>query len=334
MNILSPTARLRRCISLFFISVAVSTFGVSAVSAAEPTFPTKLVRIICAFPPGNSSDVVARIISERLATRWGQSVIVENRPGASGTIAAQAVMRSPADGYTLLMTSTSFVINKSVLKNVPYDLEKDFSAVSLINSIPVALLVRPDFPATNMKEWVAEVQANPGKYASAHPGVGTMHNLTTKLLEQQTKTELLEVPYNGSTQALSDIMAGTTDMMFEAANSAFNFVNSGRLRAIAVSGPSRYYALPDVPTLAEQGIDVETLGFTALLAPAGTPKDIAGFINSELQAVLKDPKVQETMKTAALDVYQPMDAVAAQDWLISESKKWAQIASAAHIKQE
>lgn len=297
-------------------------------------FPAKPVRIVCAFPPGNASDVVARIIAEQLSRRWGQSVYVENKPGASGILAAQAVQQAAPDGHTLLMTSTSFVVNNAVMKNVPYNVRNDFEAVSLINSIPVVLLVGPKFPANTMQEWLAEVKRNPGKYSYAHPGVGTIHNLTMKMLLQKTGTDILEVPYKGSVQALTDIMAGGCDMMFEAANSAYTYVEGGKLRALATSGPTRYYALPNVPTMKEAGIDISTVGFTVMMAPARTPSAVTDFVNAEVQLALKQPDVVATMKRVALELYPPMGAPAVQTWLAGQSERWAQIATAAHIEKE
>lgn len=301
---------------------------------AQPSYPAKPVRIVCAFPPGNASDIVARILAEQLSKRWGQPVVVENRPGASGIIAATTVQQSPADGYTLLMTSTSFIVNASVMKNVPYDIKKDFTGVSLINSVPVILLVSNRFPAKTMAQWVEEVKSHPGKYTYAHPGVGTIHNLATKLLLQKTGTNVVEVPYKGSMQALTDIIGGSGDMMFEAANSAHSFVETGKVRALATSGPARYFALPDVPTLKESGVDISAVGFTALIAPAGTPRQIIDFVNGEVQIALKRPEVQETLKKSAMELYPPMDAQSVQAWLANESDRWAQVASMARIAKE
>lgn len=331
MNI--PPQKLLRRRSVIALSAALSC-ALAVPAMADAVYPNKAVKIVCAFPPGNAADIVARILGEHLARRWGQAVYVENRPGASGIIAAQAVQRSPADGYSLLMTSTSFVINKSVMKSVPYDVQKDFAAISLVNSIPVVLLVRNDFPAKNMAEWVAELKRHADKYSYAHPGVGTIHNLSTKLLLQKTGTNLVEIPYKGSVQALTDIMAGNGDMMFEAANSAFTFVESGKVRALATSGPTRYFALPNVPTMKEAGVDISTVGFTALMAPAQTPKDITNFLNKEVQAVLRLPDVQATLQKVALELAPPMDAAATQSWLVQESERWAAVASSANLTKE
>ncbi|AZG11159.1 tripartite tricarboxylate transporter substrate binding protein [Pigmentiphaga sp. H8] len=329
-----PNSRVSRRSMLMMSATTLAASAGFVPAHAQPSYPSKPVRIVCAFPPGNASDIVARILGDQLSKRWGQPVVVENRPGASGIIAATAVQQAPADGYTLLMTSTSFIVNASVMKNVPYDVKKDFTGVSLINSVPVILLVSNRFPAKTMAQWVEEVKRHPGKYTYAHPGVGTIHNLTTKLLLQKTGTDVVEVPYKGSMQALTDIIGGSGDMMFEAANSAYTFVETGKVRALATSGPARYYALPDVPTLKESGVDISAVGFTALIAPAGTPRQIVDFLNGEVQIALKRPEVQETLKKSAMELYPPMDAQSVQAWLANESDRWAQVASMAKIPKE
>jgi tripartite-type tricarboxylate transporter receptor subunit TctC len=297
-------------------------------------YPSKTIKVVCAFPPGNSSDIAARLLGEQLQKRFGQPVIVENRPGASGIIAATAVQKAPADGYTLLMTSTSFVVNKAIIKDLSYDVQRDFAAVNLINSIPAVLLVNKAFPANNLKEFIAEVSRQPGKYSYGHVGVGTIQNMSMKLFQQRSNTSFNEVPYKGSAQAISDIAGGSLDMMFEAANSAYTLVEAGRVRAIVSTGPKRYSLLPNVPTLIESGLDVTVVGFTVLMAPAGTPAPILSRLNSALQTILNSSDTQAAMRKMGLEVYPQLDNVAVDKWLASEGEKWEKVAAAAKIPKQ
>jgi tripartite-type tricarboxylate transporter receptor subunit TctC len=324
----------RRRALLAFGLAGAAGLGAPLRALGNETYPNKTVRIICAFPPGNSSDLASRILSDQLQRRWKQAVVVENRPGASGIIAATAIQNAPPDGYSLLMTSTSFVINGSVMKSATYDIDKDFTAISLINSIPVVLLVRKDFPANTLTEFVDLVRQNPGKYSYAHPGVGTVQNMTMKLFMSKTGTRLNEIAYKGSVQAMTDIVGGFTDVMFEASNSAFTFVESGRVKALACSGPAPYFALPKVPTMKQSGVDVNVVGFTVIMAPGSTPRDVVDYVNGEIKTVLGTPEVIAAMQHAGFEVYPQMGAAEVGQWLLRESSRWEQVARAANIAKE
>jgi tripartite-type tricarboxylate transporter receptor subunit TctC len=316
-------------------SAALATVGISTQAAAfEANFPTKPITIICAFPPGNSSDLIARLLSDQLSKRLGRPVVVDNRPGASGIIAASAVQKSQGDGYTLLMTSTSFIVNKAVLANVPYEVEKDFTPVTLINSIPAVLIVDKASPVKDFKDLLAQVRQRPGKMSYGHPGSGTIQNLSMKLFLQQVGGDILEVPYKGSVQAVTDINGGNLDMMFEAANAAYTLVQGGRVRTLVTTAPNRYSLLPDVPTLREEGIDVTVVGFTALMAPAGTPAEITGRLNREIQDILKMPEVTARVRNMGLENFPPMSPPEVAQWMKQEAGKWERVARTAKIPKQ
>jgi tripartite-type tricarboxylate transporter receptor subunit TctC len=312
-------------------AVAASTTG--GLSASS--YPVRQIKIICAFPPGNSSDIAARLLAKELEKKWGQTIIVENHPGASGTIAASLVKDAPADGYTLLMTSTSVAINSAVLKNLPYDLYRDFSALNFVNSISAVLLVSPSFPGKTLDDLMRLAKADPGKFSYGHPGVGTIQNMSAKFFMQQTGVKLTEVPYKGSVQAITDIIGGRLTMMFEADNSAYGLVKSGKLRALATTGAQRYFGLPDVKTMKEQGTDVNVAGFTILLAPKAVPADVVAKINHDVNAALQSPAVVAGMNKIGLAVAEPlMPAAQTQTVLLSDRTRWENVAKAAGIQKE
>lgn len=326
-----------------FSEVAASWFKQAAVGmgmlalaagAHADDYPNKPIKIVCAFPAGNAADIIARVMAEQLSPRLGQPVVVENKAGASGTIAASAVLQAPADGYTLLMTSTSFAINSAVLKSVPYNLESDFIPISMVSSVPAILIVNRSFPANTFAEMLDLMKRNPGKYTYGHPGAGTMQNMTMKLFSRSFGVDVLEVPYKGSVQAVTDIVGGSLDMMFESGNSAAAFVKSGKVKAIATSGPTRYYGLPEVPTVGEAGNDFKVLGWIALVAPAKMPAPIVERLNKEVVALLQEPAVAEKMRGLGFDVYPQKSPAEFKAQLLGEERQWNAIALSAGISKE
>lgn len=298
-------------------------------------FPSHTVKIICAFPPGNSSDIAARLLAKALEKTWGRTVIVENHPGASGTIAASLVKDGIPDGHTLLMTSTSVAVNSAVMQNMPYDIDRDFSALNFINAISAVLLVSPNSNVQSLADLIRIAKTEPGKLSYGHPGIGTIQNMSAKLFMQKTGTALNEVPYKGSVEAVTDIIGGRLTMMFEADNSAFGLVHSGKLRALATSGPTRFFGLPDVKTMKEQGVDVDVVGFTVLMAPKATPSDVVAKINHDVDTALASPDVVAGMNRIGLAVYAPqMSAAQTQAQLLSDRDKWEGVARAAGIKKQ
>jgi tripartite-type tricarboxylate transporter receptor subunit TctC len=315
-------------------ALAGSTMMLAAPGAwAAPAWPRGMVKIICAFPPGNSSDIAARILAKELESRWGKTVIVENHPGASGTIAASLVKDARPDGQTLLMTSTSIAINSAVIARLPYEIDRDFAALNFVNTISAVLLVAPSCPAKNLAELIALAKEKPGALSYGHPGIGTIQNMSAKLFMQKTGVRLTEVPYKGSVEAVTDIIGGRLTMMFEADNSAYGLVKSGKLRALATTGAEPYFGLPDVPTMKQQGEDVNVSGFTILMAPKGVPADVVAKINKDVNDALVAPAVVTGMQRIGLSVAKPpMSAAQTQSTLLADRSQWETVAKAAGIE--
>lgn len=332
-----PRRAAMRRLGLLGLSSVAAASGVgligSAPAYAASEWPRGIVKILCAFPPGNSSDLAARLLAKELETRWGKSVIVENHPGASGTIAASLLKDAQPDGLTLLMTSTSVAINSSVIAKLPYDIERDFSALNFVNTISAVLLVAPSCPAKNLADLIALAKAKPGSLSYGHPGIGTIQNMSAKLFMQKTGVKLTEVPYKGSVEAVTDIIGGRLTMMFEADNSAYSLVKSGKLRALATTGDQPYFGLPDVKTMKQLGEDVSVSGFTILIAPKATPADVVAKINHDVNDALAMPSIVAGMQRIGLTIAQPpMNAAQTQTTLVSDRDQWLTVAKAAGIE--
>jgi len=318
--------------------LAAAAMTATAVCAHAQQYPSKVIRIIAPFPPGNASDLVARIMADALQPRLGQSVIVENKPGASGTIGASQVAKSTPDGHTLLMTSTSFGINTAVLANMPYDIEKDFEPVTLLAWVPMVLVVTPDFPAKDLREFVSLVKKNPGKYSFANVGKGSIQNLTMELFLNTVGLQAVAVPYKGSAQAIGDVMSGTIPFMFDATNSSMGQIKSGRVRPLVQTGTERFPGLESVPTAMESGVpeakQFVVTGWAGMLAPAGTPKAIIKRLNDDVAGVMQSPEVRDRFAKQGLQPYPPSSPERFAEYLRAEIKKWGAAAAAAKIERE
>jgi tripartite-type tricarboxylate transporter receptor subunit TctC len=271
--------------------------ALASVGAHADTYPSKPIKLIVPFPAGGTTDIVARTIGQELTKTWGQQVIVENRPGAGGNIGSEAVAKAPADGYTLLMgTVGTHGINASVYKKLPYDAVKDFAPITLATSVPNILVVHPALPVKSVKELIAYAKANPGKLNFASSGNGTSIHLAGELFKTMTGVQMTHVPYKGSAPALTDLLGGQVQLMFDNMPSALPHVKTGKLRALAVTAAKRSPATPDLPTIAESGVPgFEATSWFGLLAPAGTPKEIVTKLNKEVVRILKTPDVKERL---------------------------------------
>jgi tripartite-type tricarboxylate transporter receptor subunit TctC len=258
-----------------------------ALGAAAQNYPTKPVRVIVPFPPGGGTDILARVLGEKLTTSWKQQVIVENRPGAAGSIGATTVAKSPADGHTLLMSSTASLTQENV---------SQFAPISLVSAPPYIVVVHPSLPAKSIKELVAFAKSNKGKVAYGSTGPGAASHLSAELFKSMAGVDMLHVPYKGVGQAVNDLMGGHVQVMFAPSQAVMPHVQSGRLRALAVTSGKRSSAAPDLPTVAEAGIaGYEAVGWFGLLAPAGTPQDIVKKISADVNRVLAMPDVKERL---------------------------------------
>jgi tripartite-type tricarboxylate transporter receptor subunit TctC len=265
-----------------------------AGGALAQAWPSKPVKLIVPYPPGGPTDIVARVIAQKLQTQTGQPFIIDNRPGAGGNTGAEAVARSAPDGYTLLVATTAHAINPSLFKNMGYQFGKDFAPISQLTSGPLVVVVNPALPAQNITELIALAKAKPAEMNFASSGNGQSTHLSAELFNSMAGTQIRHVPYKGSAPALADTMGGQTQLMFDTMLSAMPLVKSGKLRALAVTSAQRSPAAPDLPTIAESGLPgYEAIAWNGLLAPVGTPKDVVAKLSAELRTALSQPDVRE-----------------------------------------
>jgi tripartite-type tricarboxylate transporter receptor subunit TctC len=255
---------------------------------AQGAFPTHAVTMIVPFPPGGGTDTGARIVAQKLGAKWGQTVIVENKGGAAGSIGADMVAKAKPDGYTILMGNIGTqAINPSLYKKLPYDPATAFAPISLVAELPLAMMVNPAVPATSAKEFVALAKSQPGKLSYSSSGAGGAPHLAAEMFKEATGTFILHVPYRGGGPAISDLLAGHVQVSFMTVLEASGHVKAGKLRALAVTSSKRVGALPDVPTLAETVVPgFNSISWIGLLAPAATPKDVVEKISADVREVL------------------------------------------------
>ena len=306
----------------------------SAVAQAQD-YPSKMVRIVVPFPPGGSTDLLARKLAENLTQSLGQTVLVENRPGAGGTVGSAFVAHAPADGYTLLMGVTgSHAVSFSLYAKPTYDPVKDFAAISMIVSSPLMLVKNSKVPANNVAELVSYAKKNPGKLSFGSPGNGTSMHLTGEMFALATGTQLLHVPYKGSAPALNDLLGGQLDIMFGDLLVVQQFVKSGKIQALAVTSSKRHPMFPDVPTIAESGVpNFEALSWQGLFAPAGTPPAVVTRLNAEVVKVLDRPDMKEFFSSQGF-IVTPTSPEQFKTFVAAEVTKWAAIVKAAGVPVE
>jgi tripartite-type tricarboxylate transporter receptor subunit TctC len=312
---------------------------VAALIAAVPmaradSYPVRPVRVLVPFPPGGATDIVARIMAQRLSDRLGQQFAVENRPGASGNIAISIAAKAAPDGYTLLATSSVFVVNPSLYAKLTWDPFRDFAPISCMGGSPNSLLINPDVPAKTVLGLIDWVHASPGTRSFATPGNGTTPHLAGELFRLAYKLDMVAVPFAGAAPALQSLMQGQTPMAFMTLSNATELIRAGNVRLLAVTGAKRSPAIPDAPTMAEAGVPdqvSDTLQF--VLAPAGTPPTIIARLNAEIVRLIGLPDVQQQFAGLGFDpLGNTPDAAAAQ--IKDEIAKWAKVVHDAGIKIE
>jgi tripartite-type tricarboxylate transporter receptor subunit TctC len=315
---------------------AVAIVAAAAVAGpclpADDDYPTRPVRIIVPFAPGGSTDVVARVLAEKLGTELKGSFVVDNRAGAGGNIGADAVAKSAPDGYTLLMATTGVLaINQHLYKSMPYDPDRDFTPVSYTSLITNILVVNPEVAARSPAELVSLAKAKPGALTFASSGAGSSTHLSGELFKALAAVDILHVPYKGSSQALIDVMAGQVTMLFDNAPSALPFVQQGKLRALAVTSTKRLPNLPDIPTLEEAGVKgYESLSWSGIVAPAGTPRAVIAKLNAAIDRILKMEDVRARFAALGVEpVGGPPEAFARH--VRAESEKWGKVVRTAGI---
>ena len=314
--------------------VAMSLLGLGMMAPARAdTYPSHPVRWVVPYAAGGATDVLSRLICQRLSERLGQPFIVENKPGAGSNIGTQAVIASPPDGYTLLLTSTANAINASFDPSLPFDFAKDIAPVAGVARIPLVLVVNNDLPARNAAEFIAYASANPGKMSVASSGIGTSLHLSGELFKAMAGVQFIHVPYRGSAPGLTDLMSGQIQGMFDNVTSSFELVRAGKLRALGVTTRERSEILPDVPPIADTLTGYETSSFYGVGAPHDTPQEIVDLLNKEINAALADPTIKQRLgDLGAIPIRGNAKEFAAM--LTTETERWRKVVEMSGQKKE
>ena len=312
----------------------VSPALVDAGGALAQVYPSHSVRMIVPFAAGGPTDVIARIVAQKLSETWGQQIYTENVPGGGGNTGAAMAARSPADGYTILVVSTGFIVNPSMFAKVPYDPIKDFAPVTLVASSPNVLSVYPELPARSVRELIDLVKANPGKYSFAQPGTGSTPHLAGELFKLKFGLDLVTVPFNGAALAINSTLGGHTPVVFTALPPAMANIKDGKLRGLAVLSLKRAAVLPDVPTMAEAGVpDQESDTLTGVVVPAGTPKEIIDRWHDEIARMVALPDVKQRLQDLGFEPVADQPSHFGER-IKTEIAKWAKVVHDANIKAD
>jgi tripartite-type tricarboxylate transporter receptor subunit TctC len=304
-----------------------------AVPAAALDYPTRQPHIIVGYPPGGSTDIVARLIGNWLSKRLGQTFVVENRSGAGNNLGTEAVVRAKPDGYTLLLVNPANTINASLYKHLNFNFLNDIDPVANIIRVPNVMEVNPNVPAKTVAEFIAYAKANPGKINVASSGNGTSIHLSAELFMLMTGVKMTHVPYKGSAPALVDLLAGQVQVMFDNMPSSIGHLKAGKLRPLAVTTDKPSPELPDVPTVAETVPGYEASAFFGFGVPHGTPKEIVDLLNKEMNLAMKDPEIQARLKDLG-GIEAPGSAQDFGDFLKAETAKWEKVVKAANVSIE
>jgi len=319
-----------------FLHLAASAVVLPALShvASAQAYPTRPVRIIVPFAAGGTSDVIARLVAQKLTENLGKQFYVENQVGAGGNLGMGNAGRAVPDGYTILFATSSYVVNPSLYPKVPYDPDKDFVPLTVMADAPNILLVHPSVPARTVRELVALIKANPSKYSFAHTGIGTTPHLSGEMFKRSAALDLAAVPFSGGAPAAQSTVAGHTPILFNSLALTVPLVKDGKLRALAVAAKARAAVLPDVPTMDEAGLkDQEANTFQAMLVPAATPKEIQDLLHREIVKALKLPDVKARLEGLGLDVVaNSQEEFGVQ--IKEEIVKWRKVIRAVNIKAE
>jgi len=300
--------------------------ALALAGVAHAQYPTKPVRIVVPYPAGGTSDILARSIGQKLQELWGQPVIVDNKPGATGNVGAEIVAKSPPDGYTLMLADIgSLAISPSVFTNLPFDPVKDFSPVLMVAYSPHILAVHPSVPAKDVKELIAYAKANPGKLNFAVSGTGGANHLAGIEFAMRSGIKWAYIPYKGGAQAIADVMGGQAQVLFNGMLATYPAVKDGKLRGLAISSEKRFASAPDLPTVAEYGFPgFETGSFQGVVAPAGTPKDVVATLHDTISKVLATPEMTDRLSKAGAEL-RPQSPEQFGQFIASEKARWAKV---------
>jgi tripartite-type tricarboxylate transporter receptor subunit TctC len=318
-----------------FLRLAALSAAVSAAphGASAQAYPSRPVKVVVPFAAGGPTDIVARLVAQKLSENWGQQVYVENLPGASGNTGTRAVARAAPDGYTMLVTTSGFVVNPSLYASIPYDPIKDFVPVTVPATTYNVLVVHPSVAAKDVKELIALIKANPGKYSFASAGVGQTGHLAGELLKLYYGLDLTHVPFNGGAPIMNAMMGGHILIAFLSLPSAATYIKDGRVRALMVTGSRRLSGFPDIPTVVEAGVpEQQTTFFQGILAPAGTPKEIVDRWYGEVVKIVALPDVKERLTALSYELT-PSTPAEFGALIKTEVEKWAKVIEDAKIKK-
>ena len=310
--------------------------AIPAVLATAPAtaapYPERPITMVVPFPPGGPTDLVARVLAKQLADQMGQSVVVENKGGANGTIGMQAAAGAKPDGYTILYNTSSIALSPNLYSKLAFDPEKDFTAITSTATVPMVLLVHPSVPADTVQEFIDYARANPGKLSYASAGAGNVTHLTAFLFAQSAKIDAMHIPYRGSAPGMTDLVGGQVHFMTNTLNDSLPFIREGRVKALAITSAKRSELLPDVPTLGESVMPgFESGAWQGVVAPAGTPEEIVNRLNKEILAALKSSAVQEQLARQGTQILgaSPEEY---QQYISSEIVRWGDVIRAAGVK--
>jgi tripartite-type tricarboxylate transporter receptor subunit TctC len=306
-------------------------FWLSIANAQE--WPSRPVRFILPFPPGGGTDILGRMIAERLSAGLGQPVVTENRGGAGGNVGAEAAAKSAPDGYTIVLVAPSLAISPSLYSKINYDPVKDFAPISLVATVPNVMITQASMPA-QLQEFIAGVRAKPGAFNFGSGGAGTSNHLAGELFNIVTGAKLVHIPYKGVNLAMQDVLAGNVHLVFIGIPAAAPHIKAGKLRALALVAPQRSSALPDLPTVAEAGLrDFEVTTWYGVLAPAGTPRSIVNRLNGELVKIMHAPELKERLAATGTD---PLTSTPEEfaDYIKREIAKWGEVVRKAGVKAD
>jgi tripartite-type tricarboxylate transporter receptor subunit TctC len=317
---------------LFAVTALLGT-ALGPATAQEPSYPTRPVRIIVAFPVGGLLDTVSRIVGDKLTMVLGQQFVIESRPGAGGTLATAAVARAEPDGYTLMMINDNHAVNPSVFKNIPYDSVKDFAPIGFVGSAPMALSANARLPVRSVQDLVELTRQQPGKISYASVGIGSASHLAGELFAAKAGVRMLHVPFRGGAPAINDLVAGHVDTMFVTAVVGGQHMKTGALTPLALAASARFETLPEVPTMAEAGYPLEAAYWFGLAAPAGTPPTVLAKLEAALSEVLAMPDLRKRM-TEMGAVVTPLGSRQFGDYIRAEMAKWADVIAQNNIRFE
>ena len=314
--------------------LVIGLLAAATLPAAAQQYPDRPIRLVVPYAPGGGTDLTSRLIALRLTESFKQQVIVDNRAGGASNIGAEITARSAPDGYTMMMAGISFSINVSIFSKLGYDPIKDFDPVSLVATVPLIVVVHPSVPATNIKELIALARAKPGTLNYASGGAGTANHIAGELFKYMTGTDIVHVPYKGGGPALADVVGGQVQLLFNTMTSTVGFMNSGKLRALAVTGKRRSPGVPNLPTVAEAGVPGYDVGaWFGIVVPRGTQRAIVNKLNSEIVRVTRLPEAREQFAAQGAEAIGSTPEEFAQHLRV-EIDKWAKVAKAAKMRAE